>query len=158
MHKVRVYVDISVIGGTQDDEFVGPSKRFFERVRNGRYVLLVSPTTTGELEEAPPAVRAVLDTLPAACIEHVPLGIEVDILANAYIEAGALGGANRADASHVAAATVAGADLILSWNFKHIVRYDRVRKFNGVNTIKGYHTLDIRSPMEVDYDPEDEDI
>ena len=158
MHKVRVYVDTSVIGGTQDEEFAGSSTRFFERVRNGQYVLLVSLTTTGELEEAPPAVRAVMDTLPAACIEHVPLGTEVDILANAYIEAGALGRAQQADALHVAAATVAGADLILSWNFKHIVRYDRVRKFNGVNTIEGYRTLDIRSPMEIDYDPEDEDI
>ena len=158
MHKVRVYVDTSVIGGTQDEEFAGPSKRFFQRVCDGQYVLLVSPTTTGELEEAPLAVRAVMDALPPACIEHVPLGIEVDILANAYIEAGALGKAHRADASHVAAATVAGADLILSWNFKHIVRYDRVRKFNGVNTIKGYHTLDIRSPMEIDYDSEDENI
>ena len=158
MHKIRIYVDTSVIGGTQDEEFAGPSKRFFERVRNGQYVLLISPTTTGELEEAPPAVRAVLDALPPARIEHVPLEAEVDILANAYIEAGALGGAHQADASHGAAATVAGADLILSWNFKHIVRYDRVRKFNGVNTIMGYHTLDIRSPMEIDYDPEDEDI
>jgi len=158
MHKVCVYVATSVIGGTQDEEFSGPSERFFERVRNGQYVLLVSPTTTGELEEAPPAVRAVMDTLPPDCIEYVPVGTEVDILANAYIEAGALGRAHRADASHVAAATVAGADLILSWNFKHIVRYDRVQKFNGVNTINGYRTLDIRSPMEIDYDPEDEDI
>ena len=158
MHKVRVYVDTSVIGGTQDEEFAGPSKRFFERVRSGQYVLLVSPTTTGELEEAPPAVRAVLETLPPACIEHVPVGTDVDVLANAYIEAGALGRANQADALHVAAATVAGADLIISWNFKHIVRYDRVRKFNGVNAIKGYHALDIRSPMEIDYDSEDEDI
>jgi hypothetical protein len=158
MHKVRVYVDTSVIGGTQDEEFSGPSERFFERVRNGQYVLLVSPTMTGELEEAPPAVRAVMDTLPPDCIEYVPVGTEVDILANAYIEAGALGRAHQADASHVAAATVAGADLILSWNFKHIVRYDRVQKFNGVNAINGYRTLDIRSPMEIDYDPEDEDI
>ena len=45
MHKLRVYVDTSVIGGTQDEEFAGPSERFFERVCNGQYVLLVSPTT-----------------------------------------------------------------------------------------------------------------
>ena len=48
-----------------------------------------------------------------------------------------------------AAASVAGADLMLSWNFKHIVRYDRIRKFNGVNALKGYSALDIRSPLEV---------
>lgn len=55
-------------------------------------------------------------------------------------------------------ATVARADLILSWNFKHIVRYDRIQKFNGVNLTRGYRAVDIRSPLEVDYDDEDEDI
>ena len=64
----------------------------------------------------------------------------------------------RPDAVHVAAATVAQADLILSWNFEHIVRYDRIRKFNGVNAIQGYRVLDIRSPLEIDYDGEDQDI
>ena len=58
----------------------------------------------------------------------------------------------------MAAATVASADLILSWNFKHIVRYDRIQRFNGVNALHGYHPLDIRSPLELDYDDESEDI
>jgi len=58
----------------------------------------------------------------------------------------------------VAAATVAGADLIVSWNFRHIVRLDRIRMFNGVNALKGYRALDIRSPMEVCYGPEDQDV
>ena len=158
MHRIRVYVDTSVFGGTQDEEFDGPSRRFFERVAGGRYVVLVSRTTTTELEDAPASVRDVLVSLPPACIEYVPGSPEVDDLANAYIAAGALGRAGWADALHVASATVAEANLILSWNFKHIVRYDRIRKFNGVNVIEGYRVLDIRSPMEIDYDGEDEDI
>ena len=52
----------------------------------------------------------------------------------------------------MAAATVARADLILSWNFKHLVRYDKVRKFNGVNALNGYPAIDIRSPLEVAHD------
>jgi len=158
MHRIRVYVDTSVFGGTQDEEFDGPSKRFFERVAGGRYVVLVSRTTTTELEGAPASVRAVLETLPPAFIEHVPVGREVDGLADAYVAAGAVGQAGRADALHVAAATIARADLIISWNFQHIVRYDRILKFNGVNAIQGYRALDIRSPLEIDYDGEDEDV
>ena len=53
------------------------------------------------------------------------------------------------DALHVASATIAGADLILSWNFKHIVSYDRIQLFNGVNILQGYRALDIRSPLEM---------
>jgi len=45
----------------------------------------------------------------------------------------------------------AGCFLILSWNFKHIVNYDRIRKFNSVNLFFGYPQLDIRSPLEVIY-------
>ena len=53
---------------------------------------------------------------------------------------------------------MAGADLILSWNFKHIVNYARIRKFNAVNLMKGYKTLDIRSPGKMGYGDESEDI
>ena len=158
MHKIRVYVDTSVFGGTQDEEFEGPSKRFFGRAAAAAYVVLVSRTTTTELEGAPEPVRRVLESLPPACMEHVRVGPEVDDLADAYIAAGAVPQGARADAMHVAAATVAQADLIISWNFEHIVRYDRIRKFNGVNAIQGYRPLNIRSPLEIDYDDEDKDI
>ena len=45
-----------------------------------------------------------------------------------------------------------------NWNFAHIVRYDHIRMFNGVNVLKGYRSLDIRSPMEVAYDGESKDL
>ena len=64
----------------------------------------------------------------------------------------------RGDKSHVAAATVARADLILSWNFKHIVNYDRIHKYNGVNALNGYKAIEIHSPLELVYGDEDEDI
>ena len=60
------------------------------------------------------------------------------------------------DAGHVAAATVAGADLIVSWNFRHIVHYDKIRAYNAVNLLHGYREIEIRSPLEViDYEGED---
>ena len=62
------------------------------------------------------------------------------------------------DARHVAAATVAGADVILSWNFKHIVNYERIRKFNGVNALKGYSTIEIHSPLEMNCASQDQDL
>ena len=52
-------------------------------------------------------------------------------------------------ALHVALATVSGADVIASWNFKHIVHYDKIRLFNAVNLREGYRLLDIRSPLEI---------
>ncbi len=154
MRKIRVYVDTSVFGGTEDEEFAEASRRFFLRVRRGEFTVLLSAHTVDELAPAPQQVFQVLRDLPRHCVETVATNEEAEALAEAYIEAGVLGAASRMDALHVAAATVAGADLILSWNFKHIVCYDRIQLFNGVNILNGYRALDIRSPLEMDYDDE----
>lgn len=158
MHRIRVYVDTSVFGGMKDEEFGEATKQFFERVRRGRFLVLVSQVTADELADAPPAVQAVLMELPATCLEKVPAGKEALALATAYIEGAVLGPAHRADAIHVACATVARADLILSWNFKHIVNFDRIHKFNAVNLVLGYPQIEIRSPLEVEYGDENEDV
>jgi len=149
MHRIRVYVDTSVLGGVFDDEFAGPSKRFFELVRRGEYVLLVCEETIREILEAPESVRAFWEDLPDAVLEHVPVNEEVRELADAYLQAGVLERASASDALHVAAASVAGAELILSWNFKRIVNFDRIKGFNGVNVMNGYPLMTILCPLEV---------
>ena len=159
MKRFRVYVDTSVFGGTEDDEFLGPSRAFFDRVKQGRFLVLTSELVVRELGRAPDNVRAVFDTLPEGAVESVAISKDVTDLASAYIKAGALGEASRSDAIHVAAATIAGADLIVSWNFKHIVNFGRIKQFNGVSSLHGYAPIDIRSPLEVAYDDkEDEKI
>lgn len=158
LHKIRVYVDTSVFGGTQDEEFAEASKRFFERVRAGGLRVLVSQMTADELADAPLSVQGILRRLPDASIERIAAGQEALELAQAYISADALSSAQRADAIHVATATVARADLILSWNFKHIVNFDRIHKFNAVNLMRGYPQIEIRSPLEVEYGDKNEDI
>ena len=155
MPKIRVYVDPSVFGGVEDEEFAESSRRFFERVMRGEFVLPISPQTLAELEHAPEAVQQVLERLASDMWDSVPVDAEVEALAEAYIAAGALLAESKGDAVHVAAASVASADLLLSWNFRHIVRYDRIRKFNGVNAFKEYPSLDFRSPLEVAYGEEE---
>ena len=158
LHKIRVYVDTSVFGGTQDEEFAEASKRFFERVHQGDFLVLVSQLTVDELADAPPDVQAVLSGLPDGSIERLSADKESLELALAYIDAGAVGKANRADAIHVANATIARSDMILSWNFRHIVNFDRIHKFNAVNLMRGYPQVGIHSPLEVEYGDENQDI
>lgn len=158
MHRIRVYVDTSVFGGVHDEECAEASKRFFDRVRAGEYIVLISRIALDELADAPLEVLQAMENLPEASVEKIPLVEEATELAASYLDAGILGRASAEDASHVAIATVAGADLILSWNFKHIVNYERIRKFNAVNLMKGYKTLDIRSPWEMEYGDENEDV
>ena len=112
MRKIRVYVDTSVFGGTEDEEFADASRRFFRRVQKGEFMVLLSAHTLDELAPAPGKVLEFLRALPKNCVETVPAGREAESLAEAYIQAGALGRASRMDALHVASATVAGADLV----------------------------------------------
>ena len=158
MQRIRVYVDPSVFGGVDDEEFSGPSRHFFEGAKQGRYTILLSSVTYDELEAAPDNVRQVLDEMPPHAVEEVTIDPQTRKLADAYIAAGALSPEMQNDALHVAAATVAKAEIIISWNFRHIVNFHRIRKFNGVNVMNGYNQLQIHSPLEMEYDDQGQDI
>lgn len=60
----------------------------------------------------------------------------------------------RADAQHIAIATVARVDVLVSWNFKHIVNLERIHGYNSVNVRLGYPMLEIRTPRAVIGDEE----
>lgn len=121
-------------------------------MRDGAFIVLVSRVVLDEIQIAPSAVRKVLDDLPAELIEMVDIDDSVERLAASYIKAGALTKKSLGDALHIAAATLAKADVIVSWNFKHIVNFGRIKKFHGVNSLEGFWEIDIRSPLEVIYD------
>ena len=149
--KLRVYIDISVIGGCLDEQFRGPSRRLMEQCAQGKIILVVSDVTSRELARAPQAVRDVLSSIDPDQVERIEVTGEVENLANRYIEAGALTEASIQDAEHIAAATVAGVDVLVSWNFRHMVNLWRIQRYNRVNLERGYVPLDIRSPKELEH-------
>ncbi len=149
MKRLRIYADTSVFGGCFDDEFSADSRRFFEEVGSGRFLLVVSETTLFELAEAPAEVREVLTRLPTGSLEIIQAPEEIAVLRDAYVQAGVLGGASIRDAAHVASASVADVDIIVSWNFRHIVHFEKIRGFRAVNLLKGYRMVEIYSPKEV---------
>ena len=151
---IITYVDTSVFGGTEDIEFREPSRKFFELVSAGRFLVMISQEVADEIMMAPQAVQDALFGIPTNFLSTVSITDEVQKLAAAYLKAGALTEKSKGDAIHVAAATVGGAEIIVSWNFKHIVNYNRIRAFNGVNALEGYRSIEIRSPLEVIYDEE----
>jgi len=157
MKQFRIYVDTSVIGGCLDDEFAADSLRLIQAARDGQIVLLASAIVARELSSAPREVLAVLEALPSGAVVEVPFTDEVLALRDAYLAAGVVGPTWLDDAAHVASATVAGADAIASWNFRHIVRLDKIQAYNEVNRRLGYKSLIILSPREVQIDESEED-
>jgi hypothetical protein len=145
----RIYMDTSVFGGYFDPPFEDASKALIQEVREGRTICVLSDLTLTELGPAPAQVRDLVANLPPETIEFVTLEAETVQLAEAYITAGVVPAGSRVDAQHIAIATVARVDIIVSWNFRHIVNLQRIRKFNGVNLLKGYPEMEIRSPIEI---------
>ncbi len=147
--RPRVYTDTSVLGGCEDDEFREPSRRLLEAFVNGELILVLSELTLRELETAPEGVRAIVGRVPEEHIEPLSLSPEAEELAAGYIEDGAIAARMRADALYIALATVARVDVLVSWNFKHIVNLKRIHAYNAVNLKRGYPLLEIRTPREV---------
>ncbi len=148
LRPIRVYADTSVYGGVFDDAFRDVSRRFFDEVKAGRFRLVVSPVVADEIAGAPDIVRALFRET-ATLAERVATVPEAVELQQAYIKAGVVGTASFSDALHVALATVHECRLIVSWNFKHIVHFDKIPLYNGVSQANGYGSIGIHSPAEV---------
>lgn len=149
MRALRVYLDTSAVGGCEDEEFREPSLALLAQAAEGRIRLMVSDLLLSELAGAPQQVRSHLETLDRSQVIAVEVNTEAVALSERYLAAGVVGPASANDALHVALATVAGANVVASWNFKHIVHLDKVRGFNAVNLLEGYPLIDIRSPLEL---------
>ena len=149
---LRVYVDTSVIGGCRDPEFAEHSERLLGDFETGRLRAVISNVTIAEVLQAPTEVRALLERPGIREAENVFLDEDALTLADAYIQEGVVGEAHRVDAQHIAIATIQRADVLVSWNFRHIVNLSRIRAFNTVNLKMGYPQLEIRSPREVYYE------
>ena len=149
MKTQRVYLDTSVIGGCFDNEFSRWSNAPMQDFRDGTFRPLVSEVTEREIEDAPDEIQqlyAELLTLNAEVLKVDETAIE---LANQYQRRRILTPKFYDDGVHIALATLAEADVLVSWNFKHIVKFDKIRLFNGVNLLYGYKPLQIYSPREV---------
>jgi predicted nucleic acid-binding protein len=143
---MTLYLDTSVIGGYLDKEFEESTKQLFENIKAGKYIAFISNLVNDELIDAPDKVRNILTEINYNSIKVTP---ECENLADEYIKENVVGATSKEDCVHIAIATINNIDVLVSWNFKHIVNVQRIRGYNYVNLKNGYKQLDIRSPKEV---------
>jgi len=152
---MKFYVDTSVWGGFDDKEFSEWTIPFFEQAKQGKFKIVLSDVTIGELEKAPAIVRDLPTTIPPDFLELVSISEEHLELANKYVQEGALTIKFHTDAQHIAISSILKVDSLVSWNFKHMVNFFRIRQYNSINLKYGYSTIDIRTPKEVTYGEQD---
>lgn len=149
MRTQRVYIDTSILGGCFDPEFSRWSNALIDDFHSGRLKPVISEVAIAEVADAPAEVRDLLAGLLALEPEIVAITAEAVDLAEAYPERRILTPRFYADGMHIALATIAEVDILVSWNFRHIVRYDKIRLFAAANLERGYKPLAIYSPREV---------
>lgn len=144
-----IYIDTSVIGGCFDKEFDQASLALFELIKQGKYLCVYSNVTLEELKGAPQKVKDILDNLNPNFKQKVMVDNECRFLADCYLENGVLPPKSYTDALHLACATIVEADYIISWNFKHIVNYRRIKLVNTLNRQLNYQPIQIFSPPQI---------
>lgn len=115
----------------------------------GNKIAVISDITIDELENAPEKVQKVISKIPDKNLYVLESDAESAQLADLYLKEGAVSEKFYEDALHIAIATINQVSVLVSWNFKHIVNLDRIRKYNAVNLKNGYSMLEIRTPREI---------
>jgi predicted nucleic acid-binding protein len=146
---MKIYADTSVIGGCFDEEFHFWSNNLFDQFKKGIETLMLADLTLQELEFARDEVRDKILQVRETQIIHIETTDEAIRLAQTYITEGALTKKSYNDALHIALASIYNADVLASWNFKHIVNLQRIRLYNSINLRLGYKLLEIRTPREI---------
>ncbi|MEI6817388.1 MAG: PIN domain protein [Bacteroidota bacterium] len=145
----RIYLDTSVFGGYFEPEFELWTKILFDKIIKGEIKMFYSQMTEIELDGAPKRVKDLVKTIPDSCIEFLAITADATELAAYYIRENVVGKTSLSDCIHIAIATLNNADILASWNFKHIVNVSRIRGYNSVNYKHGHKLLEIRTPREI---------
>ena len=150
MKKLKLYLDTSVISHLDAPDVpdkMGDTHKLWEMIKGGAYTAYISPVDVLELERCSEPKRSVL----AKQLQAIPYTLlqeydEVIELANRYLAAGVLRQKSFDDCQHIAYACVYNCDMIISWNFKHIVNYKTISGIKSVNALAGYKEMPIYTP------------
>ena len=147
--KQRIYLDTSVIGGIFDEKFEVITNMLFNLVKLNQIIIVLSDLTENEIKLAPLRVNNFFYSLGEFNVEFINGLEESNRLAKAYINEKVVGPTSFDDCHHIAIATILKVDILVSWNFKHIVNVFRIRGYNSVNLKLGYSQIEIRSPKDI---------
>lgn len=145
----RIYLDTSVMSALFDKrtpERQALTEEFW--VRLAIYEPAISDTVFMEMRDAP----VDLSEKMMAAVKNftvLPVGDKVQELAAVYMEQRVFPAGSHNDARHVAVAALNEIGVLVSWNFKHLVRLKTRRMVEAVNAMHNHIPVEIVSPPEL---------
>ena len=148
--KLRIYLDTSVFSAYCDDrvpERQSETAQFWERL--GEFDAATSELARQELGQTPDESRRNNLANLLKRVTVLPITEDMKELAHRYVRAGVFAPAMFNDALHVAAAVLTRQDILLSWNYRHLVNRRRRAQISQTNISLGLPTIDIVAPPEM---------
>ena len=150
MKRLKIYLDTSVISHLEAPD--APDKqedtrKLWADIQAGKYEAFISPVVVLELDGcSEPKLSALARQLQSIRLTELQANDEVLELAEQYLKAGILPPKSARDRQHIAYACVYNCDMLVSWNFKHMVNYKTIAGVKSVNAVAGYREMPIFTP------------
>jgi len=150
MRKLRIYLESSAISHLDAPDVpdkMADTKLFWQDLQAGKYDVYISPVVVSEIEKtSEPKRNFMLEQIKSLDIQLLAESDEAKALGNEYLQQGVLTPKSKDDCLHIAYAVVYHCDVIISWNFKHMVNYRVIDRVRIVNAINRYREIAICSP------------
>ncbi|MBQ3687949.1 MAG: type II toxin-antitoxin system VapC family toxin [Treponema sp.] len=161
LNKTKVYLDTSVISYLEQKdapEQMQITRNVWDTFKSGKYDIYISDVVIRELSKCSDSQKRalLLSHLDEIDYKLVDVTHEVFAFAEQMIDFGILKKKSFDDCQHIAAAVISNCDVIISWNFKHIVNYDTIKGIKILTTTEGYKDILIYSPEVFQSEREDE--
>ena len=150
VNKKKIYLDTSVISCLQlpeKSERMEDSLLLWEDLKRGIYDVYISDITLDEINDCPEPKRSfMLDELKKISLTVIEAETKVEDLAQEFIRLGILKEKSIDDCKHIATALLLKCDIIVSWNFKHIVNDKTIEGVKIISKTKGFDGIKIYCP------------
>lgn len=148
--KLRIYLDTSVFSAYYDDRIPERQRETQEFWKGlAQFEIATSELAKEELSQAPEAGQRLKFQKLLEPFALLPITPEMQELARVYVDGGVFTAVMFNDALHVAAAVLSRQDVLVSWNFRHLVNRRRRAMVNEINILKTLPTIEICAPAEV---------
>jgi predicted nucleic acid-binding protein len=153
MRKLKIYLETSVISHLDQQDV--PDKMndtliLWEEIKAGKYDVFLSERVISEIMDSnEQKMSCMLEYISQ--IDYVVLEADNNVMeyAKTLTSESIMTENHFDDCLHIAYAVVNDCDMILSWNFRHIVRAKTINGVRYISSLLGYRDIGIYAPSMI---------
>lgn len=150
MQKLRIYLDTSVISyldQKDSPERMKQTKELWKLLKMGKYEVVISDLVIDEINRCDKDKGDLLFFyLSQINYTKVEITQKTQTLAQKIIEEKILNPKSIKDCEHIASAILSDCNIIVSWNFSHIVNLKTITGVRKITFAERYNNIDIFAP------------